>query len=76
MAWELGFRFICLEKDSTIVIHLLTSQSNPTVRMSMVAFYCKNILGRQWNVKLQHIYHEANGVAGLLAKRGKTKWKE
>ena len=61
MAWELGFRFICLEIDSTLVIHLLTSQSvihlltsqsNPIVRMSMVAFYCRNLLGRQWNVKL------------------------
>ena len=76
MAWELGFRFICLEIDSTLVIHLLTSQSSLTVRVSMVAFYCKNLLGRQWNIKLQHIYHEAYGVADLLAKRGKTKWKE
>ena len=76
MAQELGFRFICLEIDSTLVIHLLTLQSNPIVGMSMVAFYCKNLLGRQWNVKLQHIYHEANRVAYLLAKRGKTKWKE
>ena len=70
------YRFVCLEIDSTLVIHLLTSQSNPTVGMSMVAFYCKNLLRRQWNLKLQHIYHEANGVAYLLAKRGKTKWKE
>ena len=29
------------------------------------------LLGRQWDVKLQHIYHEANGAADLLAKRGK-----
>ena len=76
MAWELGYRFICLEIDSTLVIHLLTLQSNPIVGMSMVAFYCKNLLGRQWNLKLQHIHHEANRVAYLLAKRGKTKWKE
>ena len=31
MAWELGYRFICLEIGSTLVIHLLTLQSNPIV---------------------------------------------
>ena len=39
MAWELGFRFICLETDYTLVIHLPTSQSNPIVGMSMTVFY-------------------------------------
>jgi len=37
----------------------------------MVVFDCsRDPLGRQWDVKLQHIYREANGVADLLAKRG------
>ena len=39
MAWELGFRFICLEIDYTLVIHLPTSQSNPILGMSMTVFY-------------------------------------
>jgi len=31
---------------------------------------CRNLLDQEWEVHVQHVYHEANGCADALAKWG------
>ena len=71
MVWNLGFKFIYLELDSKVVINWLknSNTSFPTNMLPLIGD-CRNLLERDWEVRMQHIYHEANECADALAKRG------
>ena len=71
IAWALGFIFIQLELDSTIVLTRLT-EKNATYPANMRPLICdcRNLMDREWEVQVLHTYHEANAIADALAKRG------
>ena len=41
----------------------------PTNMMHLICD-CRNLLAREWEVQVLHVYHEANACADALAKRG------
>ena len=43
--------------------------SYPTNIMPLICD-CRNLLDQEWEVHMQHMYHEANGCSNALAKRG------
>lgn len=71
LAWQLGFRFIQLELDSTVVLSWLTDKTSsyPPYVMSLI-YDCRSLMEQDWEVQAHHIYHEANGCADALAKLG------
>ena len=75
MAWTMGFKYIQLELDSKVVLTWLTNHnvSYPTNMMPLICD-CRSLLDQDWEVRVQHMYHEANECADALAKRGTQQW--
>ena len=71
LAWQLGFRFIQLELDSTVVLSWLTDKTSsyPPDVMSLICD-CRSLMEQNWEVQARNIYREANGCADALAKLG------
>ena len=71
MAWTMGFKYIQVELNSQVVLTWLTNHnmSYPPNMMPLICD-CRILLDRDWEVRVQHIYCEANGCANALAKRG------
>ena len=67
----MGFKYIHLELDSKVVLTWLTNpnMSYPTNMMHLICD-CRNLLEQDWEVRVQHIYREANACTDALAKRG------
>ena len=63
LAWELDFKFIHLEIDSMIVLSWLTTKNDISPDAIPLLCDCRNLMEC-------HIFHEANGCADALAKRG------
>ena len=62
LAWVLGFRKIIIELDSSCAIALIEKTS--LIRR------IQQLLDRAWEVKIQHVYREANRAANFMASRG------
>ena len=71
MAWAVGAKFLQLELDSKVILTWLTNPcvNYPTNMMPLICD-CRNLLALEWEVHVQHVYHEANGCADELAKWG------
>ncbi|KAJ1433423.1 Ribonuclease H domain [Sesbania bispinosa] len=71
IAWDKGLFKVILESDSLEAIEILQlgllDSSSPHLG---VVFRIKEVLSRQWNVKLLHISREINKPADALAKAG------
>ena len=67
----MGFKFIQIELDSSIVLTWLT-ENNATYPPNMLPLICdcKNLMDQDWEVQVLHVYLEANICADALAKRG------
>ena len=67
----MGFKYIHLELDSKVVLTWLTNPntSYPTNMMPLICD-CRKLLEQDWEVRVQHIYREANECADALAKWG------
>ena len=71
LAWNKGVKFLQLELDSKVVLNWLTNKNiNYPTNMLPLICDCRNLLDRGWEVHVHHVYHEANGCADALAKRG------
>ena len=71
LAWDMGFKYIQLELDSSVVLMWLTEQ-NATYPLNMLPLLCdcRNLMERDWEVRVLHVYREANACADALVKRG------
>ncbi|KAK9100199.1 hypothetical protein Scep_023629 [Stephania cephalantha] len=67
IAWEFGYRHLIVESDSTVALQLLTSQDTNFHPADTLVRDCKALICRQWAIKLQHVFREANQVADGLA---------
>ncbi|KAL4308759.1 hypothetical protein GQ457_01G025350 [Hibiscus cannabinus] len=67
-AWGLGFRQVVLELDNNNVVKILQGTSM-VLRDSAISLWVTELLQRDWDVRISHVYREANtvidGLAGL-----------
>lgn len=72
LAWGAGHRNLLCYSDSTYAIKLLTQEEEAGQNHRYAPLICtiKELLGRQWRVKIQHTLREGNMCADLLAKQG------
>ena len=71
LAWDMGFKFIQLELDSITVVHWLTGMCVTYLpHMIPLICDCRNLMDREWEIQVLHIYREANDCADVLAKWG------
>ena len=73
LTWEKGFRRVILETDSKIVVGIINGDIVRVDRNYNLVMQIKDILGRDWEVRLFHVYREANCVADWLANFGLTR---
>ena len=70
-AWDMGFKFIQLEIDSSVVLTWLLDH-NVTYPPNMIPLICdcRNLIDWDWEVRVLHVDREANACVDALAKRG------
>lgn len=66
-SWDHGFHKVVLEKDSSIVHRFLTLDVQPNLEEDMLVKDCRRLPGFDWELVVQKIYREANGVADGIA---------
>ncbi|CAI0436929.1 unnamed protein product [Linum tenue] len=69
LTWEAGIRKVILQTDSTTALSLIDSATPHHSHYSQVAAI-RRWLQRDWQVRPQHVYREANVVVDFLANRG------
>ncbi|CAI0451814.1 unnamed protein product [Linum tenue] len=70
MAWDSGHRRVELQLDSTTAISLLSPGSPTNHQHANLVIQFRELLGRDWEVVIRHIYREANFLADCLAHKG------
>ena len=70
LAWALDFHQIILEMDSSSAISLLHSCNRSNHPYSSLIDKVKQIIDRNWTVRIVHVYREANRAADLMASKG------
>ncbi|KAL9426013.1 hypothetical protein AB3S75_032894 [Citrus x aurantiifolia] len=67
MAWQRGFRRILVEVDSKAVTQILENPTTPVNEHHSLILAIRELLSRDWVVKVNHIYREANIAVDFLA---------
>lgn len=70
IAWDWGYRKVCLELDSKLVVRWLNTEEVPRSAVANLIIRCKLFMERQWEVQLKHVFRESNRVADCLANEG------
>ncbi|CAN1123825.1 Putative ribonuclease H protein At1g65750 [Linum perenne] len=72
-AWLAGYRRLEVQMDSQAAIAILMDKSDTITHQHALEVYeFREWLGRDWVLKLKHVYREANQVADFLASHGHT----
>ncbi|CAL1372499.1 unnamed protein product [Linum trigynum] len=70
LAWDAGFRHVRLELDSACACQLLQSTDSGEHHHATDLDRAQELLKREWDVSVTHIYREGNKCADFLASRG------
>ena len=73
MTWDKGFRKVVLESDSRVVVGLINGDTVRVDRNYNLIMQIKEVVGKDWEVKIFHVYREANCVADWLTNYGLTR---
>ena len=74
MTWDRGFRKVVLESDSRVVVEIIKGDTMRVDRNYNLIMQIRGLMGREWEVKMIHVYREANFVADWLANFGLTRY--
>ncbi|CAN1806131.1 Putative ribonuclease H protein At1g65750 [Linum perenne] len=70
VAWSLGIRRFCIQSDSRAAIEILCVGTRSTHQHKALVEEFHNLILRQWETSLSHVYREANYAADYLANLG------
>ncbi|CAN1825719.1 Putative ribonuclease H protein At1g65750 [Linum perenne] len=70
LAWKEGVRQVELQVDSLAIVQLIEAPGDPQHQHSMEVRDVKDLLSRDWDVRIWHVYREANHAADHLASTG------
>ena len=70
LEWMLGFQKLILESDSKLVVHLITREYGELDSNFSLIIKAKELPAREWVVKVQHAFREANAAAYWLDSLG------
>ena len=73
MTWDKGFRKVVSEFDSRVVVGVIKGDAVRVDRNYNLIMQIRELLDRDWEVKIFHVYREANCVAYWFANFGLTK---
>ncbi|CAN1761920.1 Putative ribonuclease H protein At1g65750 [Linum perenne] len=69
-AWDLGYRKVLMLMDSTAAIKIFEKKEDTQHQHAAEACQFQELQARNWEIRLQHTYREANKAADHLANRG------
>ncbi|CAI0392378.1 unnamed protein product [Linum tenue] len=72
VAWDEGYRRVQLQLDSQVAVKLLQEKDNRDHAQVGVMSRAQELLSKQWEVEVHHIYREGNKCADFLANLGHT----
>ncbi|CAN1342707.1 Putative ribonuclease H protein At1g65750, partial [Linum perenne] len=67
IAWDRGFRRIIVQLDSRVAVQLLLGDGEDSHQHSSEIASFREMLDRDWMIKVEHIYREGNRTADYLA---------
>ncbi|CAN1149154.1 Putative ribonuclease H protein At1g65750 [Linum perenne] len=67
IAWDRGFRRIIVQLDSRVAVQLLLGDGEDSHQHSSEIASFREMLDRDWMIKVEHIYREGNRAADYLA---------
>ncbi|CAI0459471.1 unnamed protein product [Linum tenue] len=70
IAWDAGYRRVELQLDSQTAITLLQDTGSHSHQHASLTLAFQSLLRREWEVRITHIYREANFLADCLAHKG------
>ncbi|CAN1333967.1 Putative ribonuclease H protein At1g65750 [Linum perenne] len=70
LAWERGYRKIQLQLDSQCAVQLLQGDDLEDHTHAATIIMARELLRRDWEVHILHVYRERNHVADYLANMG------
>ncbi|CAN1832077.1 Putative ribonuclease H protein At1g65750 [Linum perenne] len=70
LAWERGYRKIQLQLDSQCAVQLLQAEGLDDHAHAATIFKATELLQRNWEVQILHVYRESNHAADYLANVG------
>jgi len=72
LAWSKGFRKIILESNSSLAVDLITKDKIIFDKNYNLIMQARELLAKEWDIRVLHVYKEANSVADWLANYGLT----
>ncbi|CAN0830456.1 Putative ribonuclease H protein At1g65750 [Linum grandiflorum] len=72
IAWDMGFRKLEVQLDSASAVHILGDNTNMDHQHMALARRFRQLCARDWEVRLKHVYREANVLADYIANIGHT----
>ncbi|CAL1356638.1 unnamed protein product [Linum trigynum] len=70
IAWDQGHRRVHLNLDSSTAVAIIKNCSDDYHRHGLLAIHVNNLLNRDWDVVVSHVYREGNCTADYLAEFG------
>ncbi|CAL1407399.1 unnamed protein product [Linum trigynum] len=70
MAWDKGYRKVHLNLDSSTAMSIIRNCSDDDHRHGLLVQHVCNVLNRDWDVVISHVYREGNRAADYLASLG------
>ncbi|CAN1336488.1 Putative ribonuclease H protein At1g65750, partial [Linum perenne] len=64
---KLGLTKVELQVDSSAIVQLVEEEGEPRHQHAMEVLEFRDLFARDWDVRLRHVYREANHVADFLA---------
>ncbi|CAN1135031.1 Putative ribonuclease H protein At1g65750 [Linum perenne] len=70
MAWDLGVDKLHIQTDSSTAVSTLLSTVDQTHQHFLLLLEYQDLLSRPWQVRITHVFREANQAADYMANRG------
>ncbi|CAN1790420.1 Putative ribonuclease H protein At1g65750, partial [Linum perenne] len=70
LVWSKGIRKLCIQSDSKAAVSIILHSSRTQHQHSALINRFNQLFKRDWEVKVEHIYCEANKAANFLANSG------
>ena len=67
VAWQMGFKEVQMESNSQAIINLIKGVEVSSILDKNLISQIRQLMAKDWRVKVQHIYREANFCADWLA---------
>ncbi|CAN1846117.1 Putative ribonuclease H protein At1g65750 [Linum perenne] len=69
-SWSSGHRKVHLQTDSQSAVSLILADNHPLHQHASEVLAIRELLQRNWQVEIHHVYREGNGAADFLANMG------